>query len=223
MDEKEIYEILSSYKQAIDLILERLDGMDKMYHDSDARVDEIEKVLFEQILGPAQEMYDQSMADERFNDFNDKYGEKLSSYNSALAPMEDENFDLSRATFDAYDALPEEERPDEEAYVNEVARIAEEKIAQIKEALGIPSDAATEIKDDGEGNVEVKVDENGDGVPETEVGTETETEVGTETETEVTTEEDEGEPEKEEVSESEEAIDDPEEIKKFEEELKKEL
>ena len=60
---------------------------------------------------------------------------------------------------------------------------------------------------------DVDFDENGDGVPETEVGTETE----------VTTEEDEGEPEKEEVSESEEAIDDPEEIKKFEEELKKEL
>ena len=215
MDEKEIYEILSSYKQAIDMIIERLDQMDEMYHQSDARVDELEKAVYEQVLNPINELIEEGEKNARFDEFDNKYGERLSAYNDTLAPMEEEGFDLSRATFDAYDSLPEEQRPDEEAYVNEVARVAEEKIAQIKEAFGIEPDTATEITDDGEGNVEVKVDEDGDGEPETPVE---ETEVKEETK-EVPKDE-----EKEIGSEEvEEKIDDPEEIAKFKEELKKEL
>lgn len=213
MNENEIYEILSSYKQAIDMIIERLDQMDEMYHQSDARVDELEKQVYEQVLNPINELIEEGQKNARFDEFDNKYGEKLSAYNDTLAPMEEEGFDLSRATFDAYDSLPEDERPDEEAYVNEVARVAEEKINQIKEAFGIPADTATEISDDGEGNVEVKVDEDGDGEPETPVE-----------ETEVKEEVEEPEDEGEEIGseEVEEKIDDPEEIAKFEEELRKE-
>lgn len=213
MNENEIYEILSSYKQAIDMIIERLDQMDEMYHQSDARVDELEKQVYEQVLNPINELIEEGQKNARFDEFDNKYGEKLSAYNDTLAPMEEEGFDLSRATFDAYDSLPENERPDEEAYVNEVARVAEEKINQIKEAFGIPADTATEISDDGEGNVEVKVDEDGDGEPETPVE-----------ETEVKEEVEEPEDEGEEIGseEVEEKIDDPEEIAKFEEELRKE-
>lgn len=218
MDENEIYEILSSYKQALDMIIERIDQMDEMYHAADQRVDELEKTVREQVLDPINELVEEGEKNARFDEFDNKYGEKLSAFNDTLAPMEEEGFDLSRATFDAYDALPEDQRPDEEAYVNEVTRIAEEKINQIKEAFGIPADTATEVTDDGEGNVEVKVDEDGDGEPETPVE-----EAGEEVseETEVTDEPD-GE---EEVGseESEEKIDDPEEIAKLEEELKKEL
>ena len=213
MDEKEIYEILSSYKQAIDMIIERLDQMDQMYHQSDERVDNLEKTIYEQILNPVNEIYEENAANERFDEFNDKYGEKLSQFNDALAPMEEEGFDLSRATFDAYDSLPEDERPDEAAYVDEVARVAEEKIGQIKEALGIPSDEAVEIKDDGDGNVEVKADENGDGEPETVVSEDSEEE---------TVEEPVEEKEEEEIKDDSDE-DSPEEIAKFEEELKKEL
>ena len=217
MDENEIYEILSSYKQALDMIIERIDQMDEMYHATDQRVDELEKTVREQVLDPINELVEEGEKNARFDEFDNKYGEKLSAFNDTLAPMEEEGFDLSRATFDAYDALPEDQRPDEEAYVNEVTRIAEEKINQIKEAFGIPSDTATEVTDDGEGNVEVKVDEDGDGEPETPVE-----EAGEEVseETEVT-----DEPDGEEVGseESEEKIDDPEEIAKLEEELKKEL
>jgi len=218
MDENEIYEILSSYKQALDMIIERIDQMDEMYHAADQRVDELEKTVREQVLDPINELVEEGEKNARFDEFDNKYGEKLSAFNDTLAPMEEEGFDLSRATFDAYDALPEDQRPDEEAYVNEVTRIAEEKINQIKEAFGIPSDTATEVTDDGEGNVEVKVDEDGDGEPETSVE-----EAGEEVseETEVT---DEPDDEKEVGSEeSEEKIDDPEEIAKLEEELKKEL
>lgn len=214
MNEKEIYEILSSYKQAIDMIIERLDQMDEMYHQSDARVDELEKAVYEQVLNPINELIEEGETNKRFDEFDNKYGEKLSAFNETLAPMEEEGFDLSRATFDAYDSIPEDQRPDEEAYVNEVARVAEEKIAQIKEAFGIPSDTATEITDDGEGNVEVKVDEDGDGEPETPVEeTDVEEETKEEPEEEVGSEE--------EVKEDD--VDDPEEIAKFEEELKKEL
>lgn len=218
MDENEIYEILSSYKQALDMIIERIDQMDEMYHAADQRVDELEKTVREQILDPINQLVEEGEKNARFDEFDNKYGEKLSAFNDTLAPMEEEGFDLSRATFDAYDALPEDQRPDEEAYVNEVTRVAEEKINQIKEAFGIPSDTATEVTDDGEGNVEVKVDEDGDGEAETPVE-----EAGEEAseETEVTDEPD----GKEEVGseESEEKIDDPEEIAKLEEELKKEL
>lgn len=210
MNENEIYEILSSYKQAIDMIIERLDQMDEMYHASDARVDELEKAVYEQVLNPINELIEEGEKNARFDEFDNKYGEKLAAFNDTLAPMEDEGFDLSRATFDAYDALPEDQRPDEEMYVNEVARVAEEKIAQIKEAFGIPADTATEITDDGEGNVEVKVDENGDGEPETPVG-------------EAGGEEGAGEDGEGSEEEVEEKVDDPEEIAKFEEELKKEL
>ena len=154
---------------------------------------------------------------DRVDAFNDKYGEKLGSYNDALAPMEEEGFDLSRSAFDAYDSLPEEERPDEAAYVDEVARVAEEKISEIKRALGVPEDTAVEITDDGEGNVEVVADEDGDGEPETPV-TEESTEESTETE-----EKEDGSEEEKDDEEDEEVVDDPEEIKKFEDEIRKSL
>ena len=219
MDENEIYDILSSYKQALDMIIERVDQMDQMMHQYDERVDELEKNLYEQVLNPLNDIVEEGKKNARFDEFDNKYGEKLSAYNDTLAPMEEEGFDLSRATFDAYDSLPEDERPDEEAYVNEVARVAEEKISQIKEAFGIPSDTATEITDDGEGNVEVKVDEDGDGEAETPVE-----EASTEVEAEDKGEEDKGgEGEEEKSEEVEEKVDDPDELAKFEDELKKEL
>lgn len=219
MDENEIYDILSSYKQALDMIIERVDQMDQMMHQYDERVDELEKNLYEQVLNPLNDLVEEGEKNARFDEFDNKYGEKLSAYNDTLAPMEEEGFDLSRATFDAYDSLPEDERPDEEAYVNEVARVAEEKISQIKEAFGIPSDTATEITDDGEGSVEVKVDEDGDGEAETPVE-----EASTEVEAEDKGEEDKGgEGEEEKSEEVEEKVDDPDELAKFEDELKKEL
>ena len=90
--------------------------------------------------------------------------------------MNEPEYDATREAFNELDALPQEEREgiDEEAYVSGVEEGLAEYVQNIKESLGLPEDTPVEIKDNGDGDIEVKADTNGDGEPDTFVTDETE-------------------------------------------------
>ena len=213
MNENEIYEILESYRQALDFLVEKVDGLVQENMAMKEQLGGLEQVLYEGILSPAKEAIDSAEREDRFEDFNSKYGEQLGGYNGQLAPIEGEDFDLTRTAFDNYDSIPDEEKPDSDEYVNALIAQVDEQISHIKEAFGLPADAEVEVKQDEDGNTEISAD----GEP-----------IASEGEKEVEEKPEEGEKEEEkplekpseEKEEKEEKVDDPEEIAALEEELK---
>ena len=206
--DNEIYEILNSYKDAIDVLLGRCDELVNQNKALEDRVGKLESILFDEILEPARLALEADDKERRFGEFNEKYGERLGAYDKILGAAEgDPEFSMARSAFDEYDKIPEP-RPEEDVFVDGLIETVEEQIDSIKESLGIAPDTKTEITQDEDGNTEVKVD--GEVVA-------SEKEEPTEEEgTEPTEEGEQGE-----FDFSEEEEDNPEEVAKFEEELEK--
>lgn len=209
-DNSELIQVLGYFRDALNACWDRLDRMDKMYEDNrnqmDERLHDLENTVYEDIIGTTQDYIDEQDKNSRFEDFNSKYGEKLSAFNGALKPLEGEDFDLTKSTFDAYDEM--EEKPDEGAFVDSVIEEVSNQIAAIKKGLGIPEDAEVTVTQDGEGNTQVEAD--GEVVAESSESTEENAEAEEPKEDGEVAEEKEVEEE-----------DNPDEIAAFEEELKK--
>ena len=213
--ENEIYDILNSYKEAIDLLLNRCDELVKAGAEQAERISKLESMLFDEILEPARLAMEADDKERRFGEFNEKFGEKLGAYDKVIGAAEGKpDFSMARDVFENYENIPEP-RPEADEYVDSVIEAVEGQIDSIKESLGIEPDAKVEITQDENGDTEIKAD--GEVVAsETE---ETKEEEGTAEEgTEPTEEGEQGELD---FGEDEEEEDDPEEIKKLEEELAK--
>ena len=210
MNEENIYDILNSYKEAIDVLLSRCDELVNQNKALEERQNKIESILFDEILEPARLALEADDKERRFGEFNEKYGERLSAYDKVLGATEgNPDFSMARTAFDEYENIPEP-RPESDVFVDGLIETVEEQIDSIKESLGLEPDTKVEITQDENGDTEVKADGE-------VVASETE-EVKEETE----------EPKPEEMaqgeldfSEEEETEDDPEEVRKFEEELEK--
>jgi hypothetical protein len=214
--ENEIYDILNSYKEAIDLLLNRCDELVKANQAQEDRISKLESMIFDEILEPARLAMEADDKERRFNEFNEKYGEKLGAFDKILGAAEgNPEFSMARTAFDEYEKIPEP-RPESDVYVDGLIETVEEQIDSIKESLGIEPDAKVEITQDENGDTEIKAD--GEVVAsETKDEGETTEEEGTEAPAE------EGEQGELDFGEDEEEEDDPEEIKKLEEELAKSL
>lgn len=148
-DLNEVSEILSSFKEVIDVILEKMEEFDD-------KIDRLDKALFEEILEPARKALDEADYENRFEDFSSNYGEKLNGYNNSLQAIEGEDFDLTRNTFDNLENM--EKKPEDlDGYVNEVVSLVEGQLTKLKEALGVAPDAEVEVTLNEEG-VEIEVD-----------------------------------------------------------------
>ena len=210
MNENEVYEILNSYKEAIDVLLNRCDELVTQNKALEERQNKIESMLFDEILEPARLALEADEKERRFGEFNEKYGEKLGAYDKVLGAAEgNPDFSMARTAFDEYEKLPEP-KVEEDVFVDGLIETVEEQIDSIKESLGLEPDAKVEITQDENGDTEVKAD--GEVVASEKAEEETTEEPKTEEE------EAQGEFD---FSDEEEEEDDPEEVKKFEEELEK--
>ena len=212
MNEENIYEILNSYKEAIDVLLNRCDELVNQNRALEERVNKVESILFDEILEPARLALEADDKERRFGEFNDKYGEKLGAFDKILGAAEgNPDFSMARSAFDEYEKI------ETDVYVDGLIETVEEQIDSIKESLGIEPDAKVEITQDENGDTEIKAD--GEVVASETEETKEEGET-TEEGTEPTEEGEQGELD---FGEDEEEEDDPEEIKKLEEELAKSL
>lgn len=215
--ENEIYDILNSYKEAIDVLLNRCDELVKANAAQEERINKLESILFDEILEPARLALEEDDRNRRFDEFNGKYGEKLGAYDKVIGAAEgNPEFSMARSAFDEYEKLPEP-RPDEDVFVDGLIETVEGQIDSIKESLGLEPDAKVEITQDEDGDTEIKAD--GEVVASETEETKKEGET-TEKGTEPTEEGKQGELD---FDGDEEEEDDPEEIKKLEEELAKSL
>lgn len=204
MEDVELKEVLGSFKDAIDIILARLDRYDEMYHAQDERIEELEKTFYDDILEPARKALEENVYEDEYSKFHEQYGEKLDPYNDQLRAIEGEDFDLSRKAFDDYSSY--EEKPNLDEYVNALVDSVGKQLKEIKDKLGIEGDIKATV--DEEGEVEVKADDKvSDG------------EVKDEEKVEVKDEDKKGEDEIVEDDLFSMMADDPTEVEKFEKEL----
>lgn len=211
--ENEIYDILNSYKEAIDLLLNRCDELVKANAEMTERISKLESMLFDEILEPARLAMEADDKERRFNEFNEKYGERLGAYDKVISAAEgNPEFSMTRDVFDNYEEIPEP-RPETDEYVESVIEAVEGQIDSIKESLGIEPDAKIEITQDENGDTEIKAD----GETVASEKEETTEEEGTETPTE------EGGQGELDFGEEIEEEDDPEEVAKYEKELEEAL
>ena len=210
MNEEQIFEILNSYKDAIDVLLTRCDEIVNQNRALEERMNKLESIIYDEILEPARLALEADDRDRRFGEFNEKYGERLGAFDKVLGAAEgNPDFSMAKTAFDEYEKLPEP-RVEEDVFVDGLIETVEEQIDSIKESLGLEPDAKVEITQDENGDTEVKAD--GEVVASEKAEEETTEEPKTEEE------EAQGEFD---FSDEEEEEDDPEEVKKFEEELEK--
>lgn len=120
MEDNELYEVLNSFKEAIDMIIARQKELDEMYEEGhnqmDDRIHKLENILYDEILGPAKEMLDKDADDKAFGEFHDKYGEQFAPLSGFTKSIEGNDFDVERQAYDDYNGI-EGDKPDEDAYV----------------------------------------------------------------------------------------------------------
>ena len=159
MNENEIYEILNSYKQALDVLLTRIESLEQTVidnkADTDKRIKEVSDTLIEDVINPATEARELAAKEERFDDFMIRNGEKFAPYESDIKLIEGEDYDLPRKAFETFEAMSDEERPTEEEYVNSTIEKIIAQIDKIKEAFGAKK---VEVESTENGETEIKVD-----------------------------------------------------------------
>lgn len=221
MSEEEIINYLRSLRDAIVEGAETIKNLEKKVDEyisaNDEKVNELKSTLYEQVIDPANEYIAEMDRNDRFNQFNERHGEKLSPFNEELSALEGEDFDIVRTAFDAYDDYEGDDRMDEDEYVEQLIEQVGQKLSDIKEKLGIPAGTDVAVQETEDGEVEV-LTEDGEVVASTDDEEESLEEKHGD---EVTEDGEDEEEEAVEIDDASEVEDDPEEVAAFEEELKK--
>lgn len=139
-------------------ILAKLDNLNE-------RLNILEKVIYEEVMKPAQEAFDRFETDERRADFKKKYDEQLGPFNEKLQAIEGEGFDLASKAFDDYDAI-EGEKPDADAYVAELVAKVTDQLDRVSKAFGAESEVSVKADVSEDGKVETEVEVDGEPVAE---------------------------------------------------------
>lgn len=204
MDETELVEVLQSYKDAIGLLEEKFNAFSEeighVREELQARIESLEDTVINGIINPAHEAAEKAAYDRDLEDFKGRYAEKIDPYLDKIKAVEGDDFDIYKTAFDGYKEYKDangEKALDEVGYIDELLSGIASQLDKVKELISAEN---VEVKQDADGNTELKAD--GETVAE-----------GEKTETpEDTTEEPLGEPA--ELSEDE--------MKKLEEEMKAE-
>lgn len=155
MDE-ELLTKIGNLIQAVQTIASKVDEL------SD-RVDQLDSVIFDGLIGPANEQIAQQEYDDALSDFRCKFGEKLEKFDSLAKAEEGDDFDLIKKAFDDYNEHDYPLSPSE--YIDKRVEQFEEKAKALAEAANAVVTLQTETKE-GE---EVQVTATPDGEVETEV------------------------------------------------------
>lgn len=147
--------------EVISLLNNKIDALSQ-------RVDELESVLFDELLNPMAEFVNKKEHETKVGAFGEAHPE-LAELKDSYATLNDDADVIS----DVYDAFIESGYPDENEYVEQAVKVLSDAITEAKRKLGI--DVSVEAKPE-EGKVEVKVEGADEEAEKPEQETETETE-----------------------------------------------
>lgn len=158
MEDTRLNEILASYRDAINALIERVDSQDEMIKALMEKSDDLNRLVFDEVLTPAKQALDEQIYNAGLTDFTEKYGSPLEGYNEKLRPIEGEDFDVMKQAYDGYNAI-EGDKPEANVFVDELKKVIDEQLNSIREAIGAPADAEVTVTQDGEtGETTVEVD-----------------------------------------------------------------
>lgn len=157
MDENQLNEILSSFRDAITALIERADAQDGMIKAIQEKTDSTERLIFDEVINPAKAEMEKQIYDAGLEDFSSRYSDKLGGYNDKLRPIEGEDFDIMKQAYDGYNSI-EGEKPDEAVYIDELVKVVDKQLDDIRQAIGAPADAEVAVKQDEDGETVVEVD-----------------------------------------------------------------
>ena len=157
MDEMQLNEILASYRDTINALIERVDAQDGMIQAVREKAEGTERLIFDEVINPAKAEMEKQIYNAGLEDFTNKYGEKLNGYNDKLRPIEGEDFDIMKQAYDGYNSI-EGEKPDEAMYVDELVKVVDKQLDDIRAAIGAPANAEVAVKQDEDGETTVEVD-----------------------------------------------------------------
>ena len=157
MDENQLNEILSSFRDAITALIERADAQDDMIKAIQEKTDSTERLIFDEVINPAKAEMEKQIYNAGLEDFSSRYSDKLSGYNDKLRPIEGEDFDIMKQAYDGYNSI-EGEKPDEALYIDELVKVVDKQLDDIRQAIGAPADAEVAVKQDEDGETVVEVD-----------------------------------------------------------------
>lgn len=129
--------------EVISLLNNKIDALSQ-------RVDELESVLFDELLNPMAEFVNNKEHETKVGAFGEAHPE-LVELKDSYATLNDDADVIS----DVYDAFIESGYPDENEYVEQAVKVLSDSITEAKRKLGI--DVSVEAKPE-EGKVEVKVE-----------------------------------------------------------------
>ena len=190
---------------------------------------EVKQSIYDNLINPVKEEFEQMQYDNALSDFRCKYAEKLEPFNDTLKKLEkDEDFDVVKNAFDDYsartDGMPEEE------YVEKLADSIQGQLDEIAAVFGVEKENIEEVKVETTDGEEVKAEVEDGEVVAVENETETEVETneadepsGTEGETEGETEVEDGKEPVETETEVEESVEAPAEEETEEETTAKKI
>lgn len=158
MDENQLNEILSSFRDAITALIERSDAQDDMIKAIQEKTDSTERLIFDEVINPAKAEMEKQIYDAGLEDFSSRYSDKLGGYNDKLRPIEGEDFDIMKQAYDGYNSI-EGEKPDEAMYIDELVKVVDKQLDDIRQAIGAPADAEVAVKQDENGKTVVEVDD----------------------------------------------------------------
>lgn len=142
--------------QAVQMIAQKVDEIAQ-------RQDELDSVLFDGLIGPANEQIAQQEYDDALSDFRCKFGEKLDKFDALAKAEEGDDFDLVKKAFDDYNEHEYPFSPSE--YIDKRVSQFEAKAKALADAAGSVVKIETETPE-GE---EVEVTATPDGDVKTEV------------------------------------------------------
>ena len=160
MNENEIFDILNGYKQALDILLERVERLEQTVidnkADAESKIKDVNDLLVEEVLNPASEAREWAAKEERYDDWVGRNAEKLEPYAEDYKLIEGDEKDLVRDMFDSFENMPDDgTKPTEEEYVNSTIDNLVSQINKIREKFGAKD---VEVKTDESGETEIKVD-----------------------------------------------------------------
>lgn len=147
---------LESLIQAVQMVANKVDEIAQ-------RQDELDSVVYDGLIGPANEQIAQQEYDDALSDFRCKFGEKLDKFDALAKAEEGDDFDLVKKAFDDYNENDYPFSPSE--YIDKRVEQFEAKAKALAEAAGSVVKIETETPD----GQDVEVTATPDGDVKTEV------------------------------------------------------
>lgn len=157
-------QIVETIRQAVEKLIANFEALDgklnahieenaKRFEACDERLNNLDEVVFDQIIGATKRIIQDAETEEDFKRFAETYGEKFNPYIDTLKKIEGEDFDFARKAYSGLQDMRKEfegQEIDEGAYVDSLIESITLQIKELKKNLGVAPEEEVTVSSEGE-------------------------------------------------------------------------